>query len=574
MNLDRRLLALVRSHRPALAGAVGFGILAAWLAVAQAWCLSRAIAMAFLERAALPALSMWLAAYTLLAFLRATAGWLAQEEGARLSFHIKRTLRERLLAHIARLGPAGLPNERSGELVHTLFGGINSLDAWLGEYLPQFFRAIGIPLSLLFIVLPLDWISGAILLVTAPLIPFFMILIGASADARARRQWQTLSRLSAHFLDVLQGLTTIKLLGRSQAEAVTIEQVTTAFRHTTMSVLRIAFLSALVLELLATLSTALIAVSLGVRLLHGSIPFQSALFVLILAPDFYLPLRQLGARYHAGLSGATAAGRLFGLLETQPAMTLPSKPEQPPPAPFSISFHEIAHAYQDGTRPTLQGVSFTLRPGETTVLIGPSGAGKSTIVQLLLGFMAPQAGSILIDGMPLAAIDPSAWRDRIAWVPQRPFLFHATLAENLRLAKPEATLEDLTVAAQAAGLHDTIAQWPQGYDTPIGERGGRLSGGEIQRLAIARAFLKNAPFLILDEPTSQLAPEQEDSIYQAIQRLTKDRTTLLITHRLSTIRDDMHVLVLSDGQLLEDGYAGALKAQNGWFARLTKGASA
>jgi len=439
---------------------------------------------------------------------------------------------------------------------------------------------------MLAVVFPLDLLSGVVLVLTAPMIPFFMVLIGSLANAQARRQWAQLSRMSAHFLDVLQGLTTLKVFGRSREQAQVIAQISDQFRDATMSVLRIAFLSALVLEMLATISTAIVAVEIGLRLLYGRIAFDQAFFVLILAPEYYLPLRMLGTRFHAGVSGVAAAGRIFQVLETPPSLT--SSPvasalqngEVNSPAIWlrgegsqsgtgrEVRFENVCYAYADGERPALNGVSFAIQPGQKTALVGPSGAGKSTVVQLLLRFIEPTAGQIVVGDLPLAHIPTDSWRAQIAWVPQLPYLFAGNVADNIRLARPEASLDDVIRAAQLAHADEFIRALPAGYNTPIGERGARLSGGQTQRIAIARAFLKDAPLLILDEATANLDPDTEVLIQDAIRALLHGRTALVVAHRLRTVMDADQIVVLDGGRVMEIGAHGDLLARDGLYRRL------
>jgi ATP-binding cassette subfamily C protein CydD len=437
-----------------------------------------------------------------------------------------------------------------------------------------------VPLTVLVFVFPLDWVSGLVLLVTAPLIPLFMILIGNLADALTRRQWTSLSRMSAHFLDVLQGLTTLKLFTRSREQVHTIARISDQFRETTMGVLRVAFLSALVLEMLSTISTALVAVQIGLRLLYGQMSFEQGFFILILAPEFYLPLRLLGARFHAGMQGLAAAQRIFEVLATSPlpGSTVGLGQAEVPAgaserqAPPRLSFSGVHYAYEAGQRPALNGVSFDLAAGERVALVGPSGAGKSTVAYLLLRFIEPDRGQIAVDGRPLSEQSRPAWRQRVAWVPQNPYLFHGTVAENICLARPglqwKAELDEVEWAARQAHAHTFIEALPQGYDTPIGERGVRLSGGEAQRLALARAFLKDAPFLLLDEATANLDPEIEALIQDALERLVEGRTALVIAHRLATVYRASRVLVMDGGRIVEEGSHAALLEAGGVYERL------
>jgi ATP-binding cassette subfamily C protein CydD len=330
----------------------------------------------------------------------------------------------------------------------------------------------------------------------------------------------------------------------------------------------VAFLSALVLELLATIGTALVAVQVGLRLLAGVMDFEAALFVLILAPEFYQPLRELGARFHAGASGVAAAERIFEILATRMPDAGRSTSPLPADLRFNLHFEDVHLAYDDGARPALQGVSFRIPAGKVTALVGPSGAGKSSVAALLLGFVNAQRGEIRLDGAPLTDFDPTAWREKIAWVPQRPTVFQGSLLGNIQLARSGASIQEVQQAAERAGLGRTLAAMPQGLHTWIGERGGRLSGGELARLALARAFLKDAPFLILDEPTAHLDPELEAEVQTTIQSLLEKRTALIIAHRLSTVQNADQILVLDAGRLVESGSPDDLQKRAGVYQRM------
>jgi ATP-binding cassette subfamily C protein CydD len=569
MKLDRRLLAQARATRLALALSVGLGLLGGVTIVGQAFLLSRVVSQVFLQGAGLADVQPLLFALLALALVRAALTWGSEVAAARVAIRVKGGLRRRLDAHLLALGPAYAHGERSGELATTAVEGIEALDAYFREYLPQLALAALVPLAVLLFVFPLDWVSGLVLLLTAPLIPLFMVLIGDTADALTRRQWTSLSRMSAHFLDVLQGLTTLKLLGRSREQVTTIARISGQFREATMGVLRVAFLSALVLELVATISTAVVAVQVGLRLLYGHLAFEQAFFVLLLAPEFYLPLRQLGARFHAGMEGVAAAERIYSILDFR-SPSCDFKGAAPPLSPAPICFEDVHYAYDDGQRPALKGLSFELRPGETLALVGPSGAGKSTVAHLLLRFVEPDRGRIVVGDTPLADLPPAAWRERVAWVPQSPYLFHGSVADNIRVGRPEATLAEVEQAARLAHAHEFVAALPQGYDTPLGERGARLSGGEAQRIALARAFLKDAPLLVLDEATAHLDPEVEDLVQAALARLLQGRTAILIAHRLNTVLRADRILVLDGGRVVEQGSHAALLAQNGLYRRLAE----
>jgi ATP-binding cassette subfamily C protein CydD len=558
MHIDRRLLAVARGYGPALLGAVGFGAAAGVATVVQAWLLARVVAQVFLHGAARAELAVPLGFMIAVIAVRAALGWIADAFAARAAAGVKHELRGRVYSHLLDRGPVAAGQERTGELVAALTEGIDALDAYISGYLPQLALAAVIPLTVAAVVLTRDSLSGLVLLSTAPLIPVFMYLIGGLADRRARRQWLRLARLSAFFLDTIQGLTTLKVLGRTREQAVAIRLVSEAFRSSSMSLLRIAFLSALVLELVATLSVAVVAVEIGVRLLAGGLAFEQAFFVLLLAPEFYLPLRRLGATFHAGLAGATAAQRLFGLLEAPVPRARPTSPRLMPERP-SLAFEEVSFTYStDGrargsSRPALDGVSLRIDPGEMVAVVGPSGAGKSTLASILLRFAEPTGGRLTADGIDARAIDPEDWRRAIAWVSQRPHLFADTVAANILLARPDASAEDVESAARRARADRFIDELTQGYETPIGERGARLSGGQAQRLALTRAFLAGAPVLVLDEPTANLDPRLQAEIDEALDELVAGRSALVIAHRVPTVLKANRVVVLDRGRVIDEG---------------------
>jgi thiol reductant ABC exporter CydD subunit len=594
MNLDKRLLRQAQAVRTDLALTVGTGLLAGVLLVWQALYLSRVINQVFLSGKSLGEVQPLLFALLILGLARAGLSWASEVTAQRVAGQVKHELRGRLLGQLLTLGPTYTRGERSGELTNTVVEGIEALDAYYGQYLPQLALAALVPLTVLAFVFPLDFLSGLVLLLTAPIIPVFMILIGDLAETLTKRQWVSLSRMSAHFLDVLQGLTTLKLLGRSRDQIQIIAQISNRFGQTTLGVLRVTFLSALVMEIVATLSTAVVAVEVGLRLLYGHLPFEQAFFVLILAPEFYLPLRLLGTRFHAGMSGVTAARRIFEIVEDE--VEAKAKVEAKAEAKveveakveakaelnlnlnlnlnlslnlnFHIRFADVHYAYDGGERPVLNGLSFQIAPGQKVALVGPSGAGKSTVAHLLLRFIQPDQGAIIVGGIPLQDLPLPAWRAQVAWVPQNPYLFHATVIENIRLARPEASLDEVIWAARQAHAHNFIQALPQGYDTPIEERGARLSGGQAQRIALARAFLKDAPLLILDEATSNLDLEHETLLREATERLMQGRTILIIAHRLSTVYRADQIWVMAGGQVVEVGTHATLWQQDGLYRRL------
>ncbi len=568
MNLDRRLLKLLGTVRLPLSATVVSGLLAGVLTIVQAWYLSHIINEVFLQGKTLQDELSALLIFTVVSIVQAGLRWLSHVAGHSTAGKIKFSLRRLLLNKLDALGPLYAKGQRSGELSNTMMNGVEALESYFSQYIPQLFFSSIIPLTVLFFVFPQDILSGVVMLVTAPIIPVFMILIGHVAQSLTRKQWKTLSRMSAYFLDVLQGLTTLKILGRSHDEEKKIARISDTFRRTTMNVLKVAFLSALVLEMAATISTAVIAVEIGLRLLYAKMSFQPALFILILAPEFYQPIRQLGARFHAGMEGVSAAQRIFEILETPAQITGKALPPAAWDIKPIITFNNVSYAYPQAQQAVLQEISFRMAPQSITAVVGASGAGKTTLSQLLLRFLQAQSGNILIGDQPLDQIDRQEWRKQIAWVPQNPYIFNRTIRQNLLIANPAATEEQITEAAQLAHLHDFIMSLPHGYDTEIGEQGTRLSGGQGQRLALARAFLKDAPLLILDEPTANLDPQLEGQVQRSVNLLARQRTTLLIAHRLSTVEQAEQIIVLKNGRIAESGSRAQLIQRQGLFYRL------
>lgn len=567
MKTDKRLLHLLNHTRILVSGAISLGFLVACMTIAQAFYLSKTINLVFLHSATLADVMPLLISFGIFSLLRALFHLGQQNMASKIAFRIKTELRTKLFDHLFQLGPIYIKSGRTGELSNTILKGIDALDAYFSQYIPQIFLSVLIPVAILFVVFPLDLLSGIVFLLTAPLIPLFMILIGNLAEALTQKQWQTLSRLSAHFLDILQGLTTLKIFNRSKDQIAVIAKISNHYRVATLKVLRIAFLSALTLEMLATISTAIIAVEIGLRLLYDKMTFQNALFVLILAPEFYLPLRQLGTKFHAGMEGVAAANRIFTILQ-EPAEQTTTQAK-----PFNLQQDEIifagvSYVYRKKQVNAIDNLSFQIAPGQKCALVGPSGAGKSTIANLLLKFIKPDRGQIIVGRSNLSNITAQNWRRQIAWVPQNPTLFHTSVAENIRLAAPHATDSQLIAAAKSANIHHFIDSLPEKYSTDIGEKGARLSGGEAQRIAIARAFLKDAPFIILDEPTANLDPEIEAMIHDSIRNLTKTKTVLIIAHRLSTIYDADQIILLVAGQIKERGKHERLIKQDGIYKKL------
>jgi ATP-binding cassette subfamily C protein CydD len=582
IRLEPLLLPVRGPERQALLLAVGFGGASALVVVCQAWVLALAIDAVFLHGGPLAAVTGHFTALAVLALARAGLAWQAEVSAARAAAAVRIRLRRDAVGRLYAAGPALAASQPAGALSGVMTAGVEATDAYVARYLPQLAQALVVPAIIGGAVAWFDRLSALVLLLTFPLVPTFMFLIGSHARQETRRQWRTLARLRACALDAIQGLATLKAFHAATREARTLAAASDGFRNVTMRVLRVAFLSGLVLELVATLSVAVVAVEVGLRLLYGRIAFAPALAVLVLAPEFYRPLRALGAAFHAAMAGSEAAADLAATTGTaperegagavQPAAARPPRPPsgvltvhgvarpapsspggRPPSQPPSISFDGVTVTHPGRIRPALDDVSLEIAPGATVAIVGPSGAGKSTLTHVLMGFLRPDAGRVVLGELTLPAADAYTWRSRIAWVPQRPYVFGGTVRDNLLLARPGASAAEVRRAVEQAEAADMIRRLPRGLDTPVGDRGERLSGGELQRLALARAFLKDAPVLVLDEPTAHLDPAHDAAIRQTLRRLRAGRTVLRIAHRIETACEADLVVRMEGGRVIAAG---------------------
>ncbi|MBB4196678.1 ATP-binding cassette subfamily C protein CydD [Rhodoblastus sphagnicola] len=553
----------------ALRLAMGAGVARGAAAIPFAWLLSDAISKTAFGGADLAALAPTLTALAGLVVLRALLSYAAERTGFAASARARAALFRQLLAHVRTLGPVRLAGRPTGELVAILTDAVAASDPYWRRYLPARAASAALPILVLLSVTFADWRAALVFVVGAPVALLFLALAGRGAEQASDRQWTRLLRLGGHLLDAVQGLPDLKIFNASRREIALVAQMAEAYRKDAMAVLRIAFLTSLVLEFFTALAIALVAVLVGFRLLWGQLDFHTGLFVLLLAPEFYAPTRALGAERHAKMEAQAAAEKIVALLDRK-APDLPALPAVSPTGEtVSLRFEHVRFAYDDGP-PALDDVSFEVAAGETVALVGPSGAGKSTLFALLLRFIEPDAGQILVNGEKLAAFDPRDWRRHIAHMPQTPYFFDGDVIENVAMGRDAGADVEARVAralAQASA-EKVFARLPGGLRARIGENGVGLSGGEAQRLALARAFYRPAPLVLLDEPTAHLDCETEADLREGLAQLCAGRTALVIAHRLATAQSADRLIVLDGGRVAETGSHEALLAAGGVYARM------
>jgi thiol reductant ABC exporter CydD subunit len=451
-----------------------------------------------------------------------------------------------LVARRLAAQPTAADGTQSGEIAAAAVQGVEALEAYFARYLPQVVLASVVPLAVVAWVATIDLESALVMALTLPLVPVFMWLIGRATEQRTQERWHALRCLSTDFLDVVRGLPTLRSFNRGSAQAARIADVSERHRRATMETLRLSFLSGTVLELAATLGVALVAVTIGVRLVDGGLGLQAGLTVLVLAPELYLPLRRLGAEYHASADGLAVADRMLALLDAPATAAARGPRRAPSPAVVAMRLERVSFAYPARAGLVLDGLDLELAPGETVALVGESGAGKSTVAALLLGFLQPTAGRIVVGDVDLATCDPAAWRELVAWVPQHPTLVRGTVADNITLGRP-APDGAVRAAGALAGVRGFVRGLPEGYDTVVGDGGRPLSPGERRRIGLARAFLGDAPLVVLDEPTADLDGASVGLVGRAVERLAAGRTVLLIAHRPELVVHADRVVCLEDG---------------------------
>ncbi len=548
-------------------------------AIAQAALLAHILHSAVIDGLARERVLPFFAALAAVFLLRATLSWGRELCGQRASTLVRRFVRRQLLEQLTAAGPVAVQAKQTAGLASSIIERIEALHGYFAHYLPQKTVALTVPLLIILTAFSVSWAVGLIFLITAPLIPALMVMIGQGAENLSQKNFQLLSRMSAHFLDTLRGLATLKLFMRSQQETQRIASSSEEYRRGTMAVLRVAFLSSAVLEFFTSVAIAVTAVFLGLSYLHyldfglygNQLTLRTGLFLLLLAPDVYLPLRELGTHFHARADALGAADELNSLLTD-----MKRHPEHSPPPPTDVSqsvaleLRHVSQHYRGRSMPAVRDLCLSVGAGEWLAIVGASGAGKTTLLNLLLGFLPLQRGEIIINGRPAVGLNSDEWHRRIAWVPQQPQLFLGSLAENIKMGNPDLTEQQLQTAAEQANLHPDD-QLLHGLATEVGEQGCRLSGGQIRRVALARAFAKDAPLLLLDEPTAGLDLENERLIMESLELLRKDRTVIMLTHRLDTARLADRIAVMADGMLIEQGSHRQLLERNGVYAGLVSG---
>jgi thiol reductant ABC exporter CydD subunit len=548
----RRLLRSSGAARPALAITIGLALVAAALVLAQAWLLAGVIARAFLDGASLGQLRGTLVALVLVWSARAVVIAAFELTGRLGALGVIAQLRRRLAAQLLCGRPITAAGERSGELATAAVQGVDALEAWFARYLPQVVLSAVVPATIVVFLAAHDLVAAAVLALTVPVLIAFMVLIGLSARQRVRTRWRALALLGAHFADAVRGLPTLRAHVRADAQADVIADISDRYRQATMGTLRIAFLSALVLELVAMLGTALVAATVGLQLVAGNLDLRTGLAVLILAPELYAPLRAVGQQFHASAGGLGAAERIFAFLDEPATVALPATPRAAPdPATCAIELQDVTFGYPGGGADVLRGLSLRIEPGETVAIVGSSGDGKSTLAALLLRLADPAAGAVTCGGIDLRDVEPDAWRAEVAWMPQRPIVVAGSVAENVALGAPLATRGEIERACVRAHAASFVARLPDGLDTRIGDGGRVLSAGEMQRIALARALLRDAPLLMLDEPTAHLDAATASAVDAAVQLAAHGRTTVLIVHRPELAAQADRILELRDGRLVE-----------------------
>ncbi len=550
------------------------GVVSGVLIIAQAWMLAKILNQLIMENIPREALLLPFVLLVLVFILRSWVTWLRERVGFHAGAHIRFEIRRRVLDRLQQAGPAWIQGKPAGSWATLILEQIDDMHDFYARYLPQMTLAATVPLLIVVTLLPINWAAALILLCTAPLIPLFMAMVGMGAADANRRNFKALARLSGHFLDRLRGMETLRIFHRGAAETENIRLASEDFRSRTMEVLRLAFLSSGVLEFFTSLSIALVAVYFGFSYLgelnfghYGAgVTLFAGFLALVLAPEFFQPLRDLGTFYHAKAQAIGAADSLKTFMEAPLAHPKRGDIVLKNDEALTLTAHDLILKSPEGA--VLAGpLNFTLSARQRVVLVGKSGSGKSSLINALSGFL-PYDGSLRINGVELSDLEPDAWRRSISWVGQNPQLPATTLRDNILLGRPDASDAELQAVIDKAWVSEFLPLLPQGLETPTGDQGARLSVGQAQRVAVARALLDNCKLLLLDEPAASLDSHSEQRVMQALNAASTHQTTLMVTHQLEGLTDWSTIWVMDNGQIIEQGTFAELSQAEGAFASL------
>ena len=551
--LDKKLLKEAQHERVLFVLSVLTSLGAAAAILWQTWLVAVIVNGMFLEAQTAEALAGTFVLALVALALRIALECAEDVVSLRLATRVKLSLRQRILHKLGTLSPVQAEEMQSGGLLGLVYDGVDTLESYFSGYLPQLFRAVFVPVLFLVVVFPRDAMSAVIMLVTLPLIPMFMILIGKWTKRESVRQWVLLTRFSAFLQDVLQGLMTLKSLGRSRKQGEKIGEISEAYRKATFSVQKWAFISSLALELVATISIAMVAVGLGLRLCNGTLTFLIGFYILLLAPEYYQPMRTLGQYFHSSINAEEAAGSIYAFLETEPWPL--AEGDYSAERVTCIRLEHVSYRYPGAAEDAVHDVSLTLEAGRSLAFAGDSGSGKTTLMMLAMGFLAPTSGAIYVNDVPLSEWRRSAYHGRLAAVLQQPYVFQGTVLENIAFASGLSVQEKARAEGIAAqiGLTHLLRTVPTGLETVIGQGAQQLSGGQTALLLVARALYRESDVLFLDEMTDNLDVESERALVDALDALTRGRSTWIIAHRLQTLRKVDHIVVMRHGRIVMSG---------------------